>query len=78
MKEIGFGGYGKVYSAVSKKSFKTFAIKIVRIHFKVQDAETEILKHQACREVEAMAKISSNYTVKLDNWWFEELSTEEQ
>ena len=34
IKEIGYGGFGKVYSAICKKSKETFAIKIVKMHVK--------------------------------------------
>ncbi len=34
IKEIGYGGFGKVFSAICKKSKETVAIKIVKMHVK--------------------------------------------
>mmetsp|Transcript_24261 Transcript_24261/g.37414 ORF Transcript_24261/g.37414 Transcript_24261/m.37414 type:complete len:87 (+) Transcript_24261:3116-3376(+) len=73
-KQIGEGGFGKVYKATYKVDQKEYAIKVVRLNIKqvkgVSDMDS-IHKNRVYRELAATSNITSENTVRYFHSWFE-------
>ena len=78
MRQIGEGGFGKVYSAVYRIDRKVYAIKVVRLHFADKTNPMDaIYKNKVYREIATASQLSSENIVRYYNSWFEALTPEE-
>lgn len=78
IRQVGEGGFGKVYRAVYHIDQKVYAIKVVRLHFAVNANPMEaIYKNKVYRELATASQLSSENIVRYYNSWFEALTPEE-
>ena len=78
VRQIGEGGFGKVYKAVYNIDRKAYAIKVVRLHFASSANPMDaIYNNKVYREIATASQLSSENIVRYYNSWFEELTEEE-
>ena len=78
VRQVGEGGFGKVFRAVYQIDRKVYAIKVVRLHFATNaNPLAAIYKNKVYREIATASQLSSENIVRYYNSWFEELTPEE-